>query len=133
MKISLDNSIATNLFAGFGNNNVATPTPITYASQFIGTGTYSQFSIRVPLPSHNPIVQIQIMYGGLESFWRLLPGVSIVDFPDAGAAQYQIETYSFFDDTSLYINGYVINQTGGTITFPGMTLAAKFFVYNAPF
>jgi len=132
MKVNLNKVIATSLFSGFTNYSTATFST-TIAGQNIGALSYVSASATTPLNNTNAVTQVQIQLSGLDSFWRLLPGNLTINYPNSSAPNYQVEVLSYFKSGTLHVDTYVINQTGGTITIPTITINCRAFLFLAPF
>jgi hypothetical protein len=99
----------------------------------IPAGGYSRRTVTYPLNNTNAISSIKIRYNGLQSWWRPLPGYVITNFPVYNAPDYQIQTFSYYKGGLLYIDTYISNQTGGTVSIPGFTIEVSADLYIAPF
>jgi hypothetical protein len=142
MQINLNNVQYTNLFDGFknydnktGSNSIHQLLGLSAGTSVVVTaGSYiGPVSITIPLNNSNAVSQVLVQYGGLESFYRLLPGIIIVDYPDAGSASYQIQSISYYSGGNLHIDNYVINETGGSVTVPDITFNCTASLFKAPF
>jgi hypothetical protein len=132
MTVNLNKIIASSAFSGFSNSSSVSFSS-SIAGQTIAAGHYVSSSAFAALNNANSISQVQINLGGLESFWRLLPGVLIINYPNSSAPSYQIELFSYFTGGLLKVDTYVSNQTGAGVAIPTITINCRGFVFNSPF
>lgn len=133
MKVDTNIILASSLFSGFFNSSAVTFSA-SVASQNISAGGYiGPIQASAAMNNANGIGQVQIEYSGVDSFWRLLPGIVVYDVPNAATPSYQIETYSYFSAGTLHVDTIISNQTGGTITVPAITINVRAFIFTAPF
>lgn len=133
MKVDTNIILASSKFNGFFNSSAVTFSA-SVASQNIAAGGYvGPIQASAAMNNANGIGQVQIQYSGVDSFWRLLPGIVVYDVPNANVPTYQIETYSYFSNGTLHVDSIISNQTGGTITIPAIIINCRAFIFNAPF
>jgi hypothetical protein len=124
--------VAGSQFAGFKNYRAVTFSA-AYAGGTLLTGTYAQVTASTSLDNTNAVSEVQIQFSGLETFYRLAPGVIDVSYPTVGTAQYSIICNVYFIDTTLYIDSYIVNQTAGSVVVPAISFDCRAFLYIAPF
>lgn len=133
MSINTNIIIASSSFSGFMNTS-AVSFQAGIGSQNIASGGYiGPARAQTALNNTNAITQVQIQYGGLDSFWRVLPGNIVYNVPNSSSPTYQIESFSYYSGGNLIVDTYVSNQTGSTITIPNITIYCRGFVFDAPF
>lgn len=133
MAVNTNIIIASSNFSGFMNSSAATFSA-SVSSQNISAGGYiGPIRASTPLNNTNAVSQVQIQYSGVDSFWRILPGNITYNVPNSSSPTYQIESFSYFSGGTLYVDSYVSNQTGGTITIPAIIFNCRGFVFLAPF
>lgn len=133
MSVNTNIIISTNLFQGFQNYN-STTFSVVYAGGSIGVGTVAgPISASVVLNNSNAVSLLGVAFTGLDGFTRQLPGIIVVDYPNAGAPQYQIEVISYYSSGNLTCDVYISNQTGGAVVVPAITFNYSAKLYQAPF
>ena len=133
MAVNTNIILASSLFSGFMNDDIV-PFSASVSSQNISAGGYiGPIRASVALTNTNSISQVQIRYSGVDSFTRLLPGNIVYNVPNSSSPTYQIESFSYFSGGTLYVDSYISNQTGGTITIPAITFDCSASINRAPF
>jgi hypothetical protein len=114
-------------------NSVKKDVSLAVSSFSLAVGSYSRKTLTIPLDNENAVSTIKIRYNGLQTVWRPLPGYVITNFPVYNAPSYQVQTFSYYKDGLLYIDTYISNQTGGSVTVPAFTLEVSADLYLTPF
>ena len=133
MAINTNIILATSGFSGFGNYksvsfNVGIP------SQGLGVNSYiGPYTASAALNNNNAVTEVQLQYSGLDSFWREVPGNISIIVPNAGAATYEVQSFTYFKNGSVYVDTYISNQSGSTVTIPAITVNCRAFLFIAPF
>jgi len=133
MAINTNIILATSGFSGFGNYksvsfNVGIP------SQGLGVNSYiGPYTASAALNNSNAVTEVQLQYSGLDSFWREVPGNISIIVPNAGAATYEVQSFTYFKNGSVYVDTYISNQSGSTVTIPAITVNCRAFLFIAPF
>lgn len=121
------------MFSGFSNNIIKAPFSASYAGGSIPAGGYrGPIRATIPLNNTNDISHVEVRFAGIESFYRLLTGYFQVDYPDSGNRKYSIQVMSYYKDKQLYVDGYVIDQQGGTPITPAFTMECLASLYKTP-
>lgn len=120
-------------FSGFKNYSISPQFSATITGQTLTVGTKVSATATTALNNTNSITQVQVNYAGLEAFWRVVPGRLAVDYPNWTSASYQLETQISFSGGTLSVQTYAINQTGGSVVIPTITINCKAFLFLAPF
>ena len=133
MAVNTNIILATSKFSGFGNyKNVSFSVTIPSHSIAVNTidGPYTALDT---LDNTNAVTEVQLQYSGLDLFWREVSGSVIKIVPDAGAPIYEIGSSTYFKNGSVYVDTYIINLIGSTITIPDITVNCKASLFIAPF
>lgn len=120
-------------FSGFANDEINIPFSASYSGGSISAGSY-RGPIRATkvLDNSNDISHIQVRFTGIETFYRLLDGYFQIDYPSRGSREYSIQVMSYYKDGLLYVDGYVIDQQGGTPSTPAFTMDCIASLYKTP-
>lgn len=113
-------------FKNYGNASFST----TISGGSLGAGAFVSATATTSLSNSNSITQVSTQYSGLESFWRTINGVFVGNY---GGGNYQVQTFYYFTSTTLSVVTVVVNQTGGTITIPTITINCRAFLFQTPF
>ena len=133
MAVNTNIILATSKFSGFGNYK-SVSFSATIPSQGIAVSSYiGPYTASATLNNTNAVTEVQLQYSGLDSFWREVPGWVDILVPNAGAASYEVRSITYFKNGSVYVDTYIINQTGGTITIPAITVNCRASLFIAPF
>ena len=132
MTVDINKIIASSAFSGFSNSRSVSFSS-TIAGQTIAAGSYVSSSAFAALNNAYSISQIQINLGGLESFWRVLPGNLVINYPNSSAPNYEIELFSYFTSGLLRVDTYISNQIGTGVAIPTITINCRGFIFNSPF
>jgi len=133
MAINTNIILATSGFSGFGNYK-SVSFSVSIPSQGIATGNYvGPYTASATLNNSNAVTEVQLQYSGLDSFWREVPGYINILVPNAGAVTYEVQSFTYFKNGSVYVDTYISNQTGGTVTIPAITVNCRAFLFIAPF
>jgi len=100
------------------------------AGQTLTAGTFVSTTATMPLSNTNSICQVQTQYSGLETFYRVINGQAVGNY---GGGSYQIQTFYYFTSTTLTVMTIVVNQTGGNVTIPAITINCRATLFQAPF
>lgn len=132
--INTNNLIFISTLAGFGQYTPTVSFSASISAQSLGAGNFiGPIRAEVALNNENAISQVQIQYSGLDSFTRILPGNILVNYPNAGSASYQVQSYSYFSGGILFVDSYIINETGGSVSIPAITFNCTADLFAAPF
>jgi hypothetical protein len=96
----------------------------------LAAGNVSKWTTTWPLSNTNSISTIHLNYGGLETVWRYTSGAMTLTY---GGGTYQVETLTYYSGSSLVVETYIINQTGGVVAIPAFNVNVHVYLYNAPF
>lgn len=129
MSIIPSKLVAASIFDGFKNYQ-STSFSVSVPTQNLGAGDFVQYSASSALNNTNSISQVQIQYSGLTSEYLVINGSLTTNW---SANNYQIETFYYFSGSTLYVYNVIVNQTGGTITIPNITINCRGFLFIAPF
>lgn len=119
--------------SGFKNYLIPDIFSATIPGQNLTAGSSVSATATTTLTQLNSVVQVQVQYSGIETFWRVVPGQLTVAKPDWTVFNYEIESQISFSGNTLSVKTYMINETGGTIAIPTNTINCKAFFYVAPF
>lgn len=106
------------------------PFSSSIAGQTLSAGTFVSTTATTTVDNTNAVTQVQTRYSGLESFYRVINGCAISNYV---VNTYQIQTLYYFTATTLTVQTIVINQTGGNVTIPAITIDCRAFLFLAPF
>jgi len=125
--------IAGSQFSGFKNYATASFS-VAYAGGNIAAGGYvGPLTASTPLNNTNAVSEVLVQYTGLETFYRLIPGNIVTDYPTAGAATYEIQSLAYFTGGILFVDSYIVNQTAGVVAIPPITFSCLGCLGVAPF
>jgi hypothetical protein len=97
-------------------------------------GTVVRVSASAPLPSNiDSIGSVEVQYSGVESFYRLIPGVAQADYPNTGSRTYSIETMTYIKSGQIFVDSFIINQIGSNVSIPDITFNCIAKMYRVPF
>lgn len=131
--INTNTIVSASEFSGFQNYGTATFST-SVVSQGIAVGSYlGPLRATTPLNNTNSVSQVQIQYSGIDNNYRLLPGNLTIITPSAAVPSYEVESFSYFSGGTLYVDSYISNQTGSTVTIPSITFNCRAFLFLAPF
>lgn len=111
-------------------NYLASTFTSTIPAQVLAPGGFVTSTASTPLNNANSISQVQVNWGGLETFYRILNGYI---FERYAGATYEVQSYYFFDATNLNVTTIVSNQTAGNVNIPTITITCRGFLFLAPF
>lgn len=127
--INPSNLSAASALSGF-KNYLSTPFSTVIAGQVLAAGTFVSATASTALNNSNSVSQVQVQYSGIQTDWNVMYG-SINNY--FSASTYEVESLYYFDSTNLNVFTVVVNQTGGNVTIPTITINCKGFLYLAPF
>lgn len=127
--MNIQNLAAISSLSGL-KNYISSPFSVVIAGQTLAAGAFVSATASTPLNNANSISQLQIQYSGVQTDWNVVYG-SINNYFAGG--NYEIESLYYFDATNLNVFTVVVNQTGGNVTIPTITINCKGFLYLAPF
>lgn len=129
--INPSNSAASSKLSGLKNYNpLGAPFSVVVTGQILAAGAFVSATASTPLNNSNAISQIQIQYSGVQTDWNVVYG-SVGNF--FAASTYEIDSLYYFDSINLNVFSVVVNQTGGNVTIPTITINCRGFLYLAPF
>lgn len=111
-------------------NYLASTFSVSVPAQVLGVGNYLIYTASTPLINTNSISQVQVNWGGLDTFYRILNGYI---FEYYGGGTYEVQSSYYFDATTLYVNTIIVNQSGAPVNIPGITINCRGFLFLAPF
>ncbi len=123
------NLSATSAMDGFKNYQSSSFSS-TIPGQTLGAGAFVSSTASVALNNSNSVSQVQVQYSGLSSVYYVIYGTEDTLW---ASSTYEVETIYYFDSTNLNVFTVVVNQTGGNITIPTITINCRAFLYLAPF
>jgi len=122
-------------FSGFGNDKPRTTFSASFAGASIVAGSY-RGPIRATLALNNSddISEVSVQFTGIDTPWRVVNGALFVNYPktDSLVIQYQIEVFCYYLGGLLYVDAYISNQIGSTVTVPAFTLNCAATAYLIP-
>lgn len=118
--------------SGFKNYTPTVTFSTTVTGQALAAGAFVSFTATTTLSNTNSVSQVQVQYTGLESFYRIIDGNTINDYPSFAAPNYEIGTMPYFSGSTLTVYGYIADQAGGS-TFPTITFNCNASLFLAPF
>lgn len=127
--INPSNLAAASALSGF-KNYLSSPFSVVITGQVLAAGTFVSATASTALNNTNSVSQVQVQYSGVQTDWNVIYG-SVNNY--FSASTYEIESLYYFDSTNLNVFTVVVNQTGGNITIPTITINCKGFLYLAPF
>lgn len=129
--LNVQNLAASSALSGFKNYNpLGAPFSVIIAGQTLTAGTFVSATASTALNNTNAVSQVQVQYAGAQTDWNVVYG-SINNY--FAASTYEIESLYYFDSTNLNVFTVVVNQTGGNVTIPTITINCRAFLYLAPF
>lgn len=128
----LQNLNMSSRFAGLKQYDSKTSSSAV-ASQNLGAGAYLRNLQSIPMLNNDSVSLVMIRYTGIEPVWRPVLGRIVVNIPVYNVPQIQLETFIYFQNSNLYIDTYIVNQTGGTITVPAFSVDVNASLFQAPF
>lgn len=132
MTVNLSKLIYVSTCSGFKNySNVSFSGSI--AGQSLAAGHVASMSCHTPLNNTNAVSQVQVQFSGVETVWRPVYGGLAINYPNNTSPSYQIEVVTYFSGGNIYLDAYVSNQTGTSVTIPSITFNVRAFLFNAPF
>jgi hypothetical protein len=123
---------AASAFSGFKNS----PTKLFSVSvpgQNLGAGAFVHYTASTTLDNANAISQVQVKYTNLETFWRVVPGMTIGRYPTYAVPNYEIGSLVYFTGGSVTVYTYIANQTGGVVAIPAISIDCSASLFLAPF
>lgn len=111
-------------------NYLASTFSATVPAQTLAAGTFATVTASTPLNNTNSISQVQVNWGGLETFYRILNGYI---FNRYAGNTYEVQSFYYFNATTLFVQTIVSNQTGGNVNIPTITITCRGFLFLAPF
>jgi hypothetical protein len=133
-RIDLSKTTATSQVSGLKNYNPGNGLfSVSVPAQNIAAGGFVTYVATKNMDRINSVSQIQIRYTGLDSFWQLVPGQVIRDYPDWTAPNYQVGSFTYFSGSILTVYTYIVNQTGGLVAIPDFIIDCNASLYKAPF
>lgn len=129
--INPSRSSASSKFSGLKNYNpLGSPFSVVVVGQVLAARAFVSATATTPLNNSNAVSQVQVQYSGVQTDWNVVYG-SINNY--FSASTYEIESLYYFDSTNLNVFSVVVNQTGGNVTIPTITINCRGFLYLAPF
>lgn len=132
LTVDLSKLSAASAFSGFKNSS-AVSFQATIGTQSVLAGHFLSTTATTPLNNANSISQVQIQYGGLETFYRVVPGLTILRYPTYTTPNFEIGSVVYFSGGILNVFTYLANQTAGTIVVPDIIISCRAFLFIAPF
>lgn len=126
---NMQNLAAASAFSGL-KNDAAVDFSASIAGQVLAAGAFLSVLASTPLTRTNSISQVQVQYSGIQTDWNVVYG-SINNY--FSASTYEVESLYYFDAVNLNVFTVVVNQTGGNINIPAITINCRGFLYLAPF
>lgn len=125
----MQNLAATSKLSGFKNYQ-SSSFSTAIAGQNLAAGGFVSATASTPLNNSNSVSEVQVQYSGVQTDWNVVYG-SINNYFAGG--NYEIESLYYFDSTNLNVFTVVVNQTGGVVAIPAITINCRGFLYLAPF
>lgn len=124
----------TSEWSGFKNVLPDVPFSASYVGGTLAAGAFTgPIRASAAINNTNEISQLQIRFTGIETFWRLLPGTFFIDYPSPTSLSYQIEVFSYFENGSIFMDAYIVNESAGSVTIPAITFDCNASLFIAPF
>lgn len=121
------------MLSGFSNNDDK-PFSASYAGGILAAGHFAgPIRASTAMDNADDISQIQVRLTNVETFYRLLQGTFQVDYPTSGTRTYSVELFSYFSGGTLFVDCYIINQSGGSVTIPAITFDCLASLFLTPF
>ena len=120
--------IASSHASGFKNTDSKTITG-TLTGAVLAPGGITYTTLTTNIPNSNAICQVQILYGGLETDYKVINGNTLNYY---AFSTYQIQSFYYFSGTTLTIWVLAADNGGGS-TVPTISLTARAFMFVAPF
>lgn len=121
-------------WSGFKNVLPDIPFSASYAGGTLLSGGYTgPIRASAAINNTNEVSQVQVNFGGLESFYRLLPGTFFELYPSAASPQYEIEAFSYFTNGNITCDFWISNQSAGSVSVPAITFNCNASLFIAPF
>lgn len=133
MSVNTNTIVSASDLPGFSNYQEATFSAAYGGGNIAAGGFAGPIRAQTALNNSNAVSEVQVMWSGLESFYRLVPGATFQDYPTAGTRQYQVVSMVYYTGGNLIVDSYVVNQTGLTVSTPAITFNCRAFLYIAPF
>jgi hypothetical protein len=124
----------SNEFSGFGNDASDMPFSASYAGSIIAAGKYfGPVRATLSLTNTDDIGQIKVRFTGLESFYRVVNGSTQVDYPNTGSRTYSVQINTYYSGGLFYVDSYIVNQSGSSVTVPAITFDCIASTFLTPF
>lgn len=120
---------AASAMSGF-KNYLSSACSVSVPAQNLPAGGFVAYVASTPLNNTNSVSQVQIQYTGLSTQWFVLYGSLTTSWNNNA---YQIETFYYFNSSTLFIYTIISNQTAGTVFVPAFTVNCNAFLFIAPF
>lgn len=127
--MNIQNIAAASNLSGF-KNYLSSSFSTTITGQNLGAGAFVSALASTSLSNISSISQVQVQYSGVQTDWNVLYG-SINNYFSGG--NYEIESLYYFDTNNLNVFTIVVNQTGGIVAIPTITINCRGFLYLTPF
>lgn len=120
--------------SGFGSDATNIPFSATYGGSTIAAGKYfGPVRATLAVNNTNDISQIKVQLSGLESFYRVINGFTQPDYPNTATRTYSVQVTTYYSAGILYVDSYIINQTGSPLSVPGITFNCIASTFLTPF
>jgi|SRR6185312_1491667 len=120
---------AASTLGGF-KNYLSSSFSVNVPTQNVNAGNFISFTASTALSNTNSISQVQIQYNGLSTDYYIMNG-SVTTVWSAGALQ--VQSYYSFTPTTLSVFTVLVNQSGGVLNVPNITINCRGFLFLAPF
>lgn len=126
-------SAANSRAPGLKNQKPNVTGSVAIPAQNIAVGSYVKYSFTMALSRTNALTTFRVNIGGLETLWRQVQGYIQVDVPNTATRTYSIQVQIYYSGTNLVCDTYVINQSGGVVAIPALTISGEVNRFVAPF
>lgn len=127
MIVDLTKVYFMSLLSGLGSNE-ATDFSVVVPSQNIAANNAVVYEASSTMANTDSIPDVQVRLTGIDSSWRWLDGLFVYS-----TATYSITVRTRFEDDTVRVRFYILNLTGGSISFPGFTGDCRAYLFDAPF
>lgn len=100
---------------------------VTIPATSVAAGHVTSASLTIPLQNKQDFSQIQINLSTSANDWYTFPTLDIPLNTD-----FKIATVGSYTGSGLVLTFYVINETGGTLTSPAVTIIANAYLFETP-
>lgn len=123
------NAIFMTQLSGLGNPQTDTFS-VSIPAQNLAAFRGLIYTAELPLTRTNSIHEVQVRFTGRDTDWYYVDGY--IFFVDP-SSNFYITVRSYIQSGTLYVQAFLVNQTGGVIAVPAFTVDCRASIYDAPF